>query len=76
MNELMRVLLLNNQTGLYFQAKDSWTASPDAAMDFGGSIKAAIYAQEHCLQHTEIYLDFGDAEYNVHLPVPIPVKQA
>ncbi len=72
----MRVLLLNNETGLYFEGQGAWTANAEAAKDFGGSIKAAVYAQEHCLEHTEIYLDFGDAEYNVHLPVPIPLKQA
>ncbi len=72
----MRVLLLNTKTGLYYQSQDSWTGDSETAKDFGGSINAAVFAQEHSLDNTEIYLDFGDAEYNVQLPVPAPLKHA
>ena len=65
----MRVILLNTKTGLYFQSQDSWTPDPDLAKDFGNSHRASLYAQDNCLEDLEVYLDFGNEEYNVHLPL-------
>jgi hypothetical protein len=65
----MRVLLLNTKTGLYFQSSDSWTSDPESARDFGTSLKAAIFAQDQLLEDLEVYLDFGDSDWNVQLPV-------
>lgn len=65
----MRVLLLNANTQLYLQSLDRWTSEPDQASDFGTSLKAAQFAQKHCLSGLEVFLDFGDHEYNVYLPV-------
>ena len=72
----MRVLLWNSKTGLYFQLIDAWTTEADSAHDFGSSLKAALFAQENQLPGAEVYLDFGDHEYNVHLPVQGTLKQA
>ena len=65
----MRVLLLNTKTGLYFESSNSWTANAQAARDFQDSRQAAVYAQELQHEDVEIFLDFGDDEYNVSLPV-------
>lgn len=65
----MRVLLWNTKTGLYLQSPENWTAEPESAQNFGSSLKAALFAQAHNLADLEVYLDFGDFEYNVHLPV-------
>ena len=65
----MRVLLLNTKTGLYFDSSNSWTANAQAAKDFQDSRQAAVYAQEIHQDDVQIFLDFGDDEYNVSLPV-------
>jgi hypothetical protein len=65
----MRVLLLNANAQLYLQSLDRWTDEPEKALDFGSSLKAAQFAQNHCLSGLEVFLDFGDHEYNVYLPV-------
>jgi len=67
----MRVFLLNRKTGLYLESQDSWTANPERAKDLGTSHRANVYAQDHCLEDLEIFLDFGNEEYNVHLPVEL-----
>lgn len=72
----MRVLLCNLKTGLYFQSSGAWTADADSAQDFGSSLKAALFALENKLEGAEVYLDFGDHEYNVHLPVQRRLKEA
>ena len=65
----MRILLLNSKTGLYFEALNSWTANPQTARAFENSREAAVFAQEVCPDNLEIFLEFGDEEYNVSLPV-------
>jgi len=67
----MRVFLLNTKTGLYLESEDSWTTNPEQAKDFGTSHRANVYAMDNCLEDLEIYLDFGNEEYNVHLPVKL-----
>ncbi len=65
----MRVLLLNAKSKLYLKTLDRWTPQPEQAQDFGNSLRAALFAQQHCLNDLEVFLDFGDQEYNVYLPV-------
>jgi hypothetical protein len=65
----MRVLLMNPRTGLYFQSQDSWSAEPEKAKIFESSLQAVIFAQQQRLEGVEVYLDFGNEEYNVSLPV-------
>jgi hypothetical protein len=72
----MRVLLYDNKSGLYYQSPERWTAETESAQDFGSSLKAALFAQENAMDELEVYLDFGDYEYNVHLPVMNKLKAA
>lgn len=65
----MRVLLLNAVTKLYLKSPDSWTAEPESATDFQTSLQAAQFAGQNSLFDLEVFLDFGDQEYNVYLPV-------
>lgn len=69
----MRVLLLDPKTGLYFQAEGSWTMDPQQARNFETSFRAGAFAQDHGLSNLEVFLDFGDQEYNVRLPVQTSV---
>jgi hypothetical protein len=64
----MRVLLCDNKTGLYYQSPDQWTGDAASAKDFRSSFKALLFAHERSLREVEVLLDFGDPEYNVHLP--------
>ncbi len=66
---IMRVLLLDPKTGSYFQSEGAWTADPQQARNFGTSFRAGAFAQDHGLPDLEVFLDFGDQEYNVRLPV-------
>ena len=50
----MRVLLVNRKTGLYYQSQGSWTLDPEAAVDFGGSIKSGSFALEQGVEPAEI----------------------
>jgi len=70
----MRILLLDPKTGLYFQAEDAWTMDPQQARNFATSFRAGAFAQDHGLANLEVFLDFGDQEYNVHLPVQASVQ--
>ena len=65
----MRICLLDRSTGLYFQSPHSWTADSRAAQGFEDSRQAALFAQQLCREDLEVYLDFGDDEYNVSVPV-------
>ena len=65
----MRVLLFDASKGRYWGNEDSWTDQPGQARNFGTSLKAALYAQEHSLEESEVYLDFGDTDWDVRLPI-------
>jgi hypothetical protein len=65
----MRVLLLDPKSGSYFQAEGAWTMDPSQAHNFGTSFRAGAFAQDHGLGNLEVFLDFGEEEYNVRLPV-------
>ncbi len=65
----MRVLLCDKKTGLYFQSPDRWTSEAVEARDFRSSLKAVVFAEDRGLADAEVFMDFDDPEYNVHLPV-------
>jgi len=65
----MRVLLLDPITGSYLQGDGAWTIDPHQARNFGTSFRAGAFAQDHGLGNLEVFLDFGDQEYNVSLPL-------
>jgi hypothetical protein len=69
----MRVLLLDSKTGLYFQTEGAWTMDPQQARNFGTSFRAGAFAQDYGLANLEVFLDFGDQEYNVRLPLQASV---
>lgn len=46
---------------------------PQQARNFGTSFRAGAFAQDHGLGNLEVFLDFGDQEYNVRLPLQASV---
>lgn len=66
---VMRVLLFHSKTGKYWIDDNAWTETADRAHNFGSSLKAAWHAQKHGLEDVEVYLDFGDSEWDVRMPV-------
>ena len=64
----MKILLCDRITGMFFQADEQWTSDAGRAKDFHTSPKAILFATEHGLNGVEVYWDFDDPEYNVHLP--------
>jgi hypothetical protein len=67
--QIVRVLLCDAKTGLFYRPPDQWTQEPELAENFRTSYKAALFAQEHGLGSAEVLLDFSDPEYNVRLPI-------
>ncbi len=68
----MRVLLRQAKTGLYWESADCWTAEAEKARDFETSTRAAFFAQDNGQEDFEVYLEFGDCEYDVRLPLQSP----
>jgi hypothetical protein len=66
----MRVLLLNPETGLYFQSGDDWTARSEEAHSFRHSAEAMQIAGEKGMRNLEVVLAFDTPQYEVKLPLP------
>jgi hypothetical protein len=65
----MKVLLRDNQNGLYFQAPSQWAANPTDALDFLGTGQAIRAACDYCLKNVQVVLSFGDPQDDVVLPL-------
>jgi len=68
----MRVLLCNNRSGLYYEASGRWSASREAAYDFGDSHAAIRFAVESGLTGVELVLAYKDPALDIALPLKKP----
>jgi len=64
----MRILLQQNDTGLYFKDIDSWTADSPEAMDFLSSAAALEFCAANRLAGVQIVLKFDGEKYDIVLP--------
>jgi len=71
----MRILLQQRNSGLYFEATDSWTADAAEAMDFVSSTAALEYCTANKLQGVQIVLKFEEEKHEIVLPA-IPPPQS
>ncbi len=67
---LMRVLLRDASTGLYFQEPEHWTGEPQKARSFKHSADAMNLARQKQVHQAEVILSFEESAYRVALPLP------
>ena len=67
---LMRVLLRDSDTGLYFRQPKQWTNEADKAQAFRHSAEAMNHARAARVENAEVILTFDDPNYVVALPLP------
>ena len=66
---IMKTLLRNSRTGVYFQGLSAWTNDLRDAFDFKAPERAVRFAKDAGLKKVELVLAFEDPRYNVQLPV-------
>ncbi|MGN6552592.1 MAG: hypothetical protein ACTHLW_02515 [Verrucomicrobiota bacterium] len=54
----MKILLQQQQTGLYLQLPELWIQEIKAASDFGTSQRALAYAKTNCLMDVQVVAAF------------------
>jgi hypothetical protein len=67
---IMRVLLRDVRTGLYFRQPHGWTAETEQAQSFKHSAEAMNLARKQRVQEAEVILSFEESSYAVALPLP------
>jgi hypothetical protein len=65
----MKVVLRNNQTGLYFQSPSEWASTAREAFDFLGTGQALQAVQDCRLDDVQVVLSFGQPQHDVVLPI-------
>jgi hypothetical protein len=65
----MRVLLQNSKTLKFFGTDEHWTHNSKQARDFGSGWWATINAFTMDTSHLVIHYEFGDARYDLQIPV-------
>ena len=66
---LMKVLLQNVTTKLYFRQLGSWTDDVEKARDFPNSLNAINFCNSNGLKEVRVLLKFKQSRYDVALPV-------
>jgi len=69
MDEYMRILIQQKETGLYFKDVDAWTRNPAEAMDFLSSTSAIDFCVMNKISGVQLVLKFEEQRYDIVLPV-------
>ena len=69
----MKVFLQNIRTLKYVEAAETWTAKASEAMEFDDSAAAIQFCLDHELPQMRVVLHFPEFDYDVHLPVSLPM---
>jgi hypothetical protein len=73
---IMRILLQQKETGLYFKDVGSWTRLNGEAMDFVSSTAAIDFCAVNKLTDVQLVLKFDEQKYDIVLPVLPPADFA
>ncbi len=65
----MKVVLRNEEKGLYYRAPVKWVSEPAHAHDFQGTGQALRAARDLGLHNVQVALTFGDPHHDVVLPL-------
>jgi hypothetical protein len=71
--DVMKILLQNLRTKLYFNLLGVWTDDPELAYDFRHSGRAVDYAHLNGLTDVQLVLNFSDPAWANVAPAPVPV---
>jgi hypothetical protein len=71
----MKVFLQNTRTLKYVEAPDAWTTQVSRAMEFEDSGAAIQFCFDHELPQMRVVLHFAEFDYDVHMPVSLPMAQ-
>jgi len=66
---IMKTLLRNAQTGVYYQGIANWTNDPHDAFDFRVPERAIRFVRDAGLDRVEVVFAFDDPQYNVPIPI-------
>ena len=61
----MKVLIQDDDSGLYLSHQERWTEDPKQARDFAFSIHAASVARKLGLRKFQIYFFFNEIDYKI-----------
>jgi hypothetical protein len=73
---LMKILIQNCLTHLYFKSPSEWTADPAHAKGFPTSENAIVYCAEHQIPAVQIVLKFNPDRYDITVPITEECEQA
>jgi hypothetical protein len=66
---IMRILIQQKETGLYFRDVSVWTRDPAEAMDFLSSTSAIEFCVTNKISGVQLVLKFEEQRYDIVLPV-------
>jgi hypothetical protein len=72
---LMKILVQNCLTHLYFKSPTEWTADVSEAKSFPTSEKAIFYCAEHRIPAVQIVLKFDPDKYDITVPITEECEQ-
>jgi hypothetical protein len=61
----MKVLIQDDETGLYLGHQDRWTEDPRLARDFAFSVHAAAVGRNLGLKRFQIFFFFNEIDYKI-----------
>ena len=61
----MKVLILDQETGLYLSHQERWTDDPSQARDLAFSVHAAAVARTLGLKKFQVYFFFAEIDYKI-----------
>jgi hypothetical protein len=70
---MLKALLRNSHTGMFYAQEDRWTLQPGDAHNFELGSRAIQYAIDRRLPNTELVMTFPDPQWNVVVPIGSPV---
>jgi len=72
--QVLRILLQDRQSRLYFRGSEEWTQNRDEALNFQHSAKASGFVLQARLPNMDIILGFTDAKSDVRIPCSLPAQ--
>ena len=72
-SDVMKILLQNARTKLYFSLLGIWTAKPTLAYDFRHSARALDFARANQMKEVQLVVRFEDSQWDNIVPVPLQV---
>ncbi len=66
---MLKAILRNSDTGMFYARENGWTPQLDDAHDFELGSRAIQYAIDRQLPNAELVMAFPDPQWNVVVPI-------